>query len=95
VRLQVYHWLHGHFPQCWQKLAKKGERQVKRIMLEVDDLDFDAIQNAICRRQSFRCMPDGDGNTTGRVVAEICRGWSEMLDAARGDDDKSGEQWKQ
>lgn len=55
---------------------------VKKIVLEVDDLDFHAIQNAMARRQSFRVMPDADGgNIAGRVIAEICRGWLERLDA--------------
>ena len=67
---------------------------MKTITLKVDDEDFDAIQSAICRRQSFRCLPDGDGNMTGRVVAEICRGWLERVDAQAGDDDKSNENWK-
>lgn len=49
-----------------------------------DQLDFDAIQKAIARRQTFCSMPEGGGNLAGRLVAEICRGWMEMLDAAAG-----------
>lgn len=67
---------------------------MKMITLEVDQEDFDAIQSAICRRQSFQCLPDGDGNLTGRIVAEICRGWLERVDAQSGNDDSSGEDWK-
>jgi len=65
---------------------------MKTITLECDELDFDAIQKAIARRQLFRCLPDGEGNMAGRIVAEICRGWEEMLDAAKGSSD--GEEWK-
>lgn len=67
---------------------------MKTITLEVDQEDFDAIQSAICRRQSFQCLPDGDGNLTGRIVAEICRGWLERVDAQSGGDDSAGEEWK-
>lgn len=56
----------------------------REIVLHCDKLDFDAIQKAIARRQTFRSMPDGGGNLAGRLVAEICRGWMEMLDAAAG-----------
>lgn len=54
----------------------------REIVLRCDKLDFDAIQKALTRRQMFRSMPDGDGNLAGRLVAEICRGWEEMLDAS-------------
>lgn len=53
---------------------------MKRIELEVDDLDYEAIQRVIATRQLYRCMPDGEGNQAGRVIAEICRGWEEMLE---------------
>ncbi len=54
------------------------------ITLELDELDYGAIQEAFAMRQSFRdragcIMPDGDSNTAGALVAEICRGWLEML----------------
>lgn len=55
------------------------------ITLELDKLDAKAVNRAIARRQSMRVngksvMPDGGGNMAGRVIAEICRGWEEMLD---------------
>lgn len=58
----------------------------KTIVLEVDEADFDTIQRAISVRQGFAgggCLPDGDGNLAGRYVAEIARGWLEMLEMAR------------
>lgn len=67
---------------------------MKTMTLEVDQDDFDAIQSAVCRRQAVQCLPDGDGNLVGRIVAEICRGWSERMDAQTGKDDLSGEEWK-
>ena len=67
-----------------------------KIILEADEDDFRDINAAIARRQSWRVMPDeGGGNLTGRVVAEICRGWLEMLDADRDQNDTDGEEWKQ
>jgi hypothetical protein len=57
----------------------------KVITLEVDADDFDAIQQAISTRQGLLgggLLPDGGGNLAGRYVAEICRGWLEMLNAS-------------
>ncbi len=55
----------------------------RTITLVVDEDDFRDINAAIARRQSWRIMPDeGGGNLTGRVVAEICRGWLERVDAS-------------
>ena len=54
------------------------------IVLVCDDLDYAAIQNAIARRQSSRIMPDNGSNVAGAVIAEICRGWEEMLDCDKG-----------
>ena len=50
--------------------------------LALDELDYQAIQEALARRQMFMAMPDADegSNMAGRLVAEICRGWMEMLD---------------
>ena len=55
---------------------------VMKIELECDQADFDVIQFAITQRQQFnrpKSLPDGEGNPVGRIVAEICRGWLEML----------------
>lgn len=54
------------------------------IVLHCDQPDFDAIRQAMKRRQSLCSIPDGCGNLAGRLVAEICRGWTEMLDATAG-----------
>lgn len=54
---------------------------MKTITLKLDELDYEAVQRCIARRQLYRIMPDGEGNQAGRVIAEICRGWEEMLDA--------------
>jgi hypothetical protein len=79
----------------------------KTIILELDDADYEAVQRCIARRQSFRSWPDAtsqadsddefseplkDGsNLVGLAVAEICRGWEEMM--AMWPDDE-GEEWK-
>jgi hypothetical protein len=59
--------------------------QTKTITLELDADDYDAVQKAISIRQGFGgggLIPEGGGNLAGRLVAEICRGWEEMLDAS-------------
>lgn len=67
----------------------------ERFILECDELDAKAIHEAIARRQRRRIMPDGDGNMAGRVIAEICRGWMELLDNLPGHDSREeGDEWK-
>jgi hypothetical protein len=61
---------------------------MKSLTLSFDDDDFAAIQLAFARRQLFRdahgvILPDGASDTVGALLAEICRGWIEMLDDAR------------
>ena len=63
-----------------------------RILLEVDDDDYRAINEAIAKRQLWRTMPDAGGNVAGRVIAEICRGWLELRDHLN--QDGEGEEWK-
>lgn len=53
---------------------------IYRTELVVDELDWQAIQRCIAKRQLYRSLPDGEGNMAGRVIAEICRGWEELLD---------------
>jgi len=56
------------------------------LILQVDDLDWQAIQTAMARRQSWRVLPDSDcdqANLAGRLIAEICRGWMEMHDKGK------------
>lgn len=50
----------------------------RTLTLELDQLDYDVIQQAIAYRQTYRVLPDGDGNMVGRYVAEVCRGFLEM-----------------
>ena len=61
---------------------------MKTITLEVDDLDYDAIQRAIATRQAFRVWPEDDdmpvlSNISGLAIAEICRGWLEFLEISK------------
>lgn len=62
---------------------EKGQESMRVIHLECDEDDYGAIQRAIARRQLRRSLPDGDGNQAGRVIAEICRAWEELLDELR------------
>ena len=56
---------------------------MKTITITVDDHDYDAIQEAIARRQAFRPLLDvGDGFLIGRVLAEICRDWDDLMEWA-------------
>jgi len=48
------------------------------IVLVLDQYDYHAVASAI-RHRLGTSIPDGDGNHAGRVIAEICRGWMEML----------------
>jgi hypothetical protein len=71
---------------------------VPQIILSVDYTDRDAILNAVNRRLSVvdesgqpilpDVDPEMDANLNGRAVAEICRGWMEMLDAQKADRDE-------
>lgn len=68
--------------------------QPRVIVLNLDEDDYNSIQEAIAKRQAYgrnlpdsngqKIMPDGDSNIAGAVLAEICRGWIELLDSARG-----------
>lgn len=51
----------------------------REIVLQLDELDYAAIQKAIAYRQTWGrgTMPDSDSNVAGAVLAEICRGWLE------------------
>lgn len=52
---------------------------VRRVLLELDEDDHDALQAAFATHQSRHPRPDGGSNLAGCLVAEICRGWLEML----------------
>ncbi len=57
---------------------------LRRIVLDLDPDDYDAVQRALAVRQRSRdgkgpILPDGDSNTAGAYLAEICRGWLGML----------------
>jgi hypothetical protein len=58
------------------------------IVLELDELDYDAIQEAVAKRQALgryfpgyeaRIMPDGERNRAGAALAEICRSFTQTL----------------
>lgn len=55
----------------------------ERFEFSVDEQDAAAIHAAIAERQRWRAMPDGGGDLRGRVIAEICRGWLEMVRAGQ------------
>lgn len=75
---------------------------IRKIVLELDELDFDIIQDAITQRQLVRCdethrtiLPEFEGNFVGAVVAEICRSYVLCMEepcADGGEPTEGGEQ---
>ena len=62
------------------------QRGMQKIELILDDKDFSDVNDAIEDRSRFGIMPESEGsNAAGACVAEICRGWNEMLRASVGD----------
>jgi hypothetical protein len=58
---------------------------MNKLELILDDWDFKAVNDAIEKRSRFGAMPDDEGsNAAGACIAEICRGWDEMLDMKDG-----------
>ena len=49
-----------------------------QLTLVLDDLDAAAVDAAI-RERGGHYVPDGESNREGALIAEICRGWLEML----------------
>lgn len=54
----------------------------RQIILELDELDYDAIQAEFCRQQKFRdddgtVLPDGESDLAGAMVAEAIRNLEE------------------
>jgi hypothetical protein len=47
---------------------------------DLDDDDYRSLHKAFARRLASGVLPEGGGNLAGRLAAEICRGWLEMLD---------------
>ena len=64
----------------------------ERMVLEMDADDWRDIRRAIAMRERAMPMPDGTSNNDGAAVAEICRGYMEMLDAAG--PETEGDEWK-
>lgn len=49
-----------------------------KLVLKLDDSDMVSIMKAIAERDRFP-VPHGSGNMSGRLLAEICRGWLEYI----------------
>lgn len=49
------------------------------LILRLDALDAAAVREAMRQRRAMAPLPEGGGNADGRVIAEIARGWAEML----------------
>lgn len=59
---------------------------MRRITIEVDELDARAIEIVVMKYQTRQrvagelMLPEGEGDLRGRILAEICRGWDEMVE---------------
>lgn len=54
---------------------------IREIVLKLDETDAEAVEYCMSLRRGSS-LPDTDddnANLDGRVIAEICRGWAEML----------------
>lgn len=51
----------------------------KTLSVTLDDEDYEAVQTALSVRQGFMALPDGESDKAGALLAEVCRGWLEML----------------
>ena len=57
----------------------------RKIVLELDPDDWDAVQTAFAERQSWQdedndpIRPETASNLSGELVSEICRGWMQMI----------------
>lgn len=57
-----------------------------RVVLDLDEWDRESLVSALGTREAWGFIPDGQGNANARIVAEICRGWLEMVQAKSGPD---------
>lgn len=60
---------------------------MKELLLQLDDLDYKVVIRCIAIREGFRIMPEGKSDLNGAAIAEICRGWEEMLNMTNEDKD--------
>ncbi len=56
------------------------EDMVKRLTLTLDYLDYQTVIETIADRERAMPLPDGTSDINGKVIAEICRGYRELLD---------------
>jgi hypothetical protein len=61
-------------------------KKLRTITVQVDELDYEAIHRVIAEYQRSNRWPEGDtlvpegeGDLGGRILAEVCRGYEEML----------------
>jgi hypothetical protein len=65
----------------------------RTIILQLDELDYDCIQEEFARRQANRLdghanLPDGESNLAGAMVAEMVRDYRELSDLWSAERDK-------
>ena len=48
------------------------------IVLALDAADYAAIVRVMAERERWAGLSEGTSNRNGAVIAEICRGWSEI-----------------
>jgi hypothetical protein len=60
--------------------APKPDPLGLRLTIQLDMDDLRAVASATKRREDMMPVPEGDSDAVGALIAEICRGWMEMLD---------------
>lgn len=65
-----------------RKPVRRLRTGATEFRLVVDDLDANAIIEAVATRAGLEIPPTthDDANRIGRVLAEVCRGYLELLD---------------
>lgn len=67
-----------------------------KMTVELDDLDYAAVQAAIAERQRWRVMPtESTSCTAGRALAEICRAFLERPIGSEHDESDDADWWKE
>lgn len=62
------------------------EDELIRMTLDVDQYDYESILDAVAKYQREHrvegelIIADGEGDLRGRILAELCRDWSEYWD---------------
>jgi hypothetical protein len=62
----------------------KDKMATRELTITLDELDYKAVVRCIAQKEQEgpAGVPEGDSDLNGAALAEICRGWEEMLSVA-------------